>query len=434
MQKALASSALLLSVLIGCASGARSGSDAGPVGPRDAASDSFVPGIDMGTPTACGAGCSALDTECAVGVCDEASDTCVSQPRPDGTACSDGNVCTSMDSCVAGACTGTEMDCSALDDMCTMGACDPATSGCVSVPRDDGTTCDDGVPCTSPDTCAGGLCEGTPTDCSGLTDMCNTGMCEEATGDCAAVPVADGTSCDDGDAATDNDRCTGGVCAGSSGCNWLFISQESQATDASIVSLFTANDHMVVSQTGNGTGGVHSSNASLLGMYTHVVLHEHDRVLSAAESTALNDFVNGGGRLIVTGYDSLGSPTDSVLASLVRCSSPGDGPFTDALSVTDATHPIMMGPAQSFTSGQSITAGSTDHDQCTPTGGARRLVTVSGSSKVQIAEAIGSGGMVVYWNGNGTSSGPLEDWNGTDGTQPALQNLFVNVLDYLCNY
>ena len=66
--------------------------------------------------------------------------------------------------------------------------------------------------------------------------------------------------------------------------------------------------------------------------------------------------------------------------------------------------------------------------------GAVRLVEVSGSSKLQIAEGIGpNNGMVVYWNGNGTTSGPLVDWVGTSGTQPALQNLFVNVLNYLCS-
>jgi len=91
-----------------------------------------------------------------------------------------------------------------------------------------------------------------------------------------------------------------------------------------------------------------------------------------------------------------------------------------------------MGPAQTFTMGQSLTAATTDNDQCTPTGGARRIVSVAGSSKLQITEGIGSGGMVVYCNANGYTTGELLDWTGPDGTQPALQNLFVNVLSYLC--
>ena len=425
---------LLCSLAPGCASGGGGGVDSGtPPPPTDSGSiDSALPGIDAGPPPSCGEGCSSLDSDCAVGVCDEATDVCRAEPRPDGTPCDDANACTSMDSCVAGACAGVGTDCTGLDDACNAGACDPTTGACTAMPRPDGTSCDDGVPCTSPDTCTGGACAGPPTDCSASADMCNTGMCNATTGACQAVPVTDGTACDDGDPSTSGDVCTAGVCAGSSGCRWLFISQESQATDAAILRLFTDNGHTVDSRTSNGTSGVHSSNASLLGMYSHVVFHQHDRVLSSAESTALTNFINTGGRLIVTGYDSLGSPTDSVLASLVRCASPGDGPFSSALSVTDATHPIAMGPAQTFTSGMSLTSASTDHDQCTPNGGARRIVTVSGSSKLQITEGIGAGGMVVYWNGNGVTSGALVDWNGSSGTQPALQNLFVNVLDHLC--
>ena len=57
---------------------------------------------------------------------------------------------------------------------------------------------------------------------------------------------------------------------------------------------------------------------------------------------------------------------------------------------------------------------------------------MSTSSKLQIAEGIGAGGMVVYWNGNGYGSGDLLDWTGPDGAQPALQNLLVNALSYLC--
>ena len=49
-------------------------------------------------------------------------------------------------------------------------------------------------------------------DCSGMTDTCNVGTC--AAGACGPVPVTDGTVCDDGNALTTGDSCTGGVCAG----------------------------------------------------------------------------------------------------------------------------------------------------------------------------------------------------------------------------
>jgi len=228
--------------------------------------------------------------------------------------------------------------------------------------------------------------------------------------------------------------CTRGRCGTFMGCHWALISQETQFDDTTIQDLFTDNGHTFDVLTGNGTSGVHTSDMTLLSTHTHIVFHEHDRILSTTERDNLRAWIDGGGRLIVTGYDSLGSPTDSNLAGILNCTSPGDGPFSGSLSVVDASHPIMMGPAQVFSMGETLTSGSTDHDRCTPGTGATRLVEVSGSSKLQITEGVGPGlGMVIYWNGNGVGSSELRDWTGSSGTQPDLQNMFVNVLEYLCS-
>ncbi len=74
--------------------------------------------------------------------------------------------------------------------------------------------CDDGNPCTTNDTCSAGDCSGTPIDCSQLDDACANGMCDPATGTCGAQPLINGTSCDDGNANTTSDVCACGVCAG----------------------------------------------------------------------------------------------------------------------------------------------------------------------------------------------------------------------------
>jgi len=228
--------------------------------------------------------------------------------------------------------------------------------------------------------------------------------------------------------------CTRGRCGTRGGCHWALISQETQLGDTTITGLLTANGHTFDLYNSNTTG-THTSNATLIAMYQTIIFQKHDRVISATEQTVLQNFVNGGGRLLVTGYDSLGSPTDTLLASLLNCTGPADGPFSNVLSVVSATHPIMMGPAATFTVGMALTASSTDHDSCTPGGAAIRLVSVSGtSSKLQVTDNVGVGhGRVVYWNGNGSGSGALTDWTGAGGTQPALQNLFVNVLNHLCS-
>ncbi len=72
--------------------------------------------------------------------------------------------------------------------------------------------CDDGLYCNGVETCNAGVCEaGTPVDCSSAGDQCNTGTCDETGDTCIAVPVSDGTACDDGDACA-GDTCQAGVC------------------------------------------------------------------------------------------------------------------------------------------------------------------------------------------------------------------------------
>ena len=161
-----------------------------------------------------GVDCSAFDDECNMGSCDPATGACTATPIPDGTACDDADACTDADVCSAGVCGGAALDCSALDDMCNAGTCDPATGACAAAPIADGTACDDADACTDADVCSAGTCAGAALDCSALDDTCNAGACDPATGACAAAPLADGTACDDGVACTAADVCSAGACAG----------------------------------------------------------------------------------------------------------------------------------------------------------------------------------------------------------------------------
>jgi hypothetical protein len=82
----------------------------------------------------------------------------------------------------------------------------PPTCGYDTDCADDGDVCN-GVP-----VCMGGVCQaGPPLECPS-TD-CALGVCDPLSG-CRLLPVADGTSCDDGDAATPFDRCLAGICGG----------------------------------------------------------------------------------------------------------------------------------------------------------------------------------------------------------------------------
>lgn len=98
-----------------------------------------------------------------------------------GTTCSDGLACTSADACVLGKCVAT-MDCN--DEIaCTVDACTPA--GCTYTP--DTKTCDDG-------------------------DACTSEACDLAVGCTSTGAATDGTDCNDGNACVVSASCAGGKC------------------------------------------------------------------------------------------------------------------------------------------------------------------------------------------------------------------------------
>ncbi|MCB9733890.1 MAG: hypothetical protein H6745_14925 [Deltaproteobacteria bacterium] len=181
---------------------------------------------------------------------DAASDTSVDTTPPVdpqcvgvsiGTACDDGDPCTSGDKCVDQRCVGAVVKCDD-GDVCTDDRCD-AELGCVHANNtatcDDGdqctvtdkcqagacvgkpasdVTCNDGDPCTLGDVCTAGTCAGTPNACDD-GDPCTADSCdihaEGATPGTGCLHVPTTGPCDDGNPCTKLDMCgDGGVCAG----------------------------------------------------------------------------------------------------------------------------------------------------------------------------------------------------------------------------
>jgi uncharacterized repeat protein (TIGR01451 family) len=159
--------------------------------------------------------CHALDGCHLVGACDPASGVCSDPNALDATPCTpDLAACTVTAECQAGVCTTTvPVDCDD-DNVCTVDGCDPA-SGCTNVNIVDESSCDDGDACTQHDSCQGGVCTGAdPVVCQAL-DACHVaGTCDPATGACSDPSAPDETPCDDGAPCTLGDQCVAGVCAG----------------------------------------------------------------------------------------------------------------------------------------------------------------------------------------------------------------------------
>ncbi len=213
--------------------------------------------------------CSArADTACKVNACRPATGECALGPRPQTTACDDGDPCTANDRCDGkGACAAgsvavcectTDADCASKEDgnlcngtlycsksaapytckvngatavkcpdldwqPCKQSTCAPATGLCTVGPAAEGQACSDGQPCTSGDVCKKGSCApGTNTcvcttnaDCTKHDDgdLCNgVHYCDKSTGQCKPNP-ATAITCP----SVDDTACVRNLCAAKTG-------------------------------------------------------------------------------------------------------------------------------------------------------------------------------------------------------------------------
>lgn len=102
--------------------------------------------------------CASLVDACNTAACGPEF-VCVLSPANEGDACDDGVPCSTASACARGTCTATAMvDCTAFDSLCTAGVCDEASGACLAVDTPDGTPCDDANGCTTMSACAGGSC------------------------------------------------------------------------------------------------------------------------------------------------------------------------------------------------------------------------------------------------------------------------------------
>jgi hypothetical protein len=174
-------------------------------------------------------------------------------------------------------------------------------------------------------------------------------------------------------------------------------------------------------------------NGSFLSGFDLVVYGERGRgfgnILPTAVQASLEAYVQGGGHLLATGYDTLGSPTDANLAALLRLVSPGDFvSFQNSWNVANTDHPILNGAFGDFR-GLSFTATGYDDDNLAAGVGTQVFVTFnSGAERITFNDLAGSAGSVGYWNGglSGTTTNAQPDFS--DGGNP--QNIFLNWASY----
>jgi hypothetical protein len=114
----------------------------------------------------------------------------------------------------------TPVDCSSLNGVCVVGACNLANGQCIPQPANESGTCTDNDACTINDACMGGSCAGTPVNPQTFCDdfnNCTDDDCDSLTG-CTHVNNTD--PCDDANSCTTDDVCTNGTCTGTPPPPW----------------------------------------------------------------------------------------------------------------------------------------------------------------------------------------------------------------------
>lgn len=161
--------------------------------------------------------CSNMTNQCNTGSCSPLSGQCVAVPVSSGAPCSTGLYCVVGQTCAAGSCQGGAFrDCSAFDSQCSNGLCNETADTCYAAPFLDFTPCTlDSLVCNGPEYCASGVCvNGVAPTCPAST-QCSYYQCTEPDG-CTQFfnslqPCDDGNVCTTGDFCANNaDACTPG--------------------------------------------------------------------------------------------------------------------------------------------------------------------------------------------------------------------------------
>lgn len=122
---------------------------------------------------------------------------------------------------------------------------------------------------------------------------------------------------------------------------------------------------------------------------------------------SLEQYIQAGGNLLVTGFDTLGDPFDPILADLVRSKSAGDQfSYSPTWQTMNVDHPILNGPHGDFRDLEFDWNGF-DDDQLTADtsrGGVTLAITPHESDRLSIANVGTAGGSVGYWNGGLSSA------------------------------
>ena len=178
---------------------------------------------------------------------------------------------------------------------------------------------------------------------------------------------------------------------------------------------------------GNNTYWMYTANPDVLSSYDMVIADlsgtdGYGREIDEEELAALESYATGGGRVVLTGRNLLGSPDDMGLATLVGSAQVGLMPGT--VSVGTA----LVGPGEAMLDGPFCTVAAGDRIAVTPqvydravadTNVAVAVVAVGNGHKI-IRRPLGTG-EIVFWSGNVGGS----EWTSPGVKQDMLRNYLL---------
>eukprot|EP00756_Hemistasia_phaeocysticola_P012172 Hpha_TRINITY_DN15176_c0_g3::TRINITY_DN15176_c0_g3_i1::g.127723::m.127723 len=173
------------------------------------------------------------------GYCNHTDGSCRYRRKAEKSSCDDGDATTVLDRCTKeGRCVGVNLCAGVVcpvEECRGVSVCDYATGLCSAPKLPLDTQCNDGDDATVEDKCdADGKCVGVnkcldaggqPKVCLAVDDCHEAGECDKFTGRCSTPNKVDGTTCDDGNDRTVEDKCTSGKCQGEDKCANVPVAQ-----------------------------------------------------------------------------------------------------------------------------------------------------------------------------------------------------------------
>ena len=217
--------------------------------------------------------------------------------------------------------------------------------------------------------------------------------------------------------------------------NVLFVSDST--TDANLPGVLSADGHNVTVVNSDYSGGANATLTASLSSYDLVVWSAtgggYGGSHNAATITALESFVSGGGKVFLTGYDSLASPTDSNLIGFVGGGTVSDG-GSPASAVVNQVNSLSVGVVD--IRGVTPSGGYSDQDTVRNLQSGVVGVVASSSSNgyVWVLRSLGNGEIAYVSNGAHRSTSVTPSWTntasgGAGAYNAAVRNFASSVTD-----